>query len=113
MQRRLAALAVTLLIAVCVSAQAKPTVDQCHADFNAWKTTVTLDKDSLGARELQRRFGEMTACADAEGTTWEQQERYLNIATAYGDATSARYLKFLMRHNLVQQFLDEDTEGLR
>lgn len=113
MQLKLATLMISLLMAAFVSAQDKPTEEQCHADFNAWKSTISADKDSLDARELQRRFGEMTACTEAEGIGWEQKERYLNIANVYVDASSARYLKFLIRHNLLRQFLNEDAAGQR
>jgi len=108
-----APLTILLLIAVSAWSQDKPTVEQCRADFNAWKSTTDSERDSLDVRELQRRFGEMTSCTEVEDKYWERKERYFNVSEVYGDAISARYLKFLIRHKLLQQFLDEDAAGQR
>lgn len=112
MKFTLVMLTIILLTAAAVS-QEKPTVEQCRADRNAWKSMTDSDRDSLSARELQRRFGEMTSCSDVENSDWQTRAGYLIVGEIYGDMTSARYLKFLIRHKLVQQFLDEDAAGQR
>jgi hypothetical protein len=112
MKFKLALFTIVLLTAAAVS-QEKPNVEQCRADLNVWKSTNAPETDTLGVRELQRRFGEMTSCSEAEASDWERRARYLIVSEIYGDAISARYLKFLIRHQLLQQFLDEDAAGQR
>jgi len=112
MQFTFALFTVVLFAAAAVS-QEKPTIEQCRADLNAWKSTTDTERDGLGARELQRRAGEMTSCSDVEASDWERRARYLLVSGIYIDAFSARHLKFLIRHQLLQQFLDEDAAGQR
>jgi hypothetical protein len=112
MKFTLAMLIIALLVAAA-SSQEKPTMEQCRADFNAWKSMSDSDRDALGVRELQRRFGEMTSCSEIEDKDLEMKNKYFSAAVVFDDLICTRHLKFLMRHKLLQHFLDEDGAGQR
>jgi hypothetical protein len=98
------------LAASAARSQEKPTAAQCRTDFAAWKRTSKLETDSLGFRELQRRFEEMTACTDGDND-WQTKAGYALVSAIYCDAMDLRHMKFLVRNHLMQQFLDEDAAG--
>ena len=69
-------------------------------------------RDLLGVRELQRRLGQMTSCAEIE-EDWNRKEGYLDVSLIYIGSIDTRHLDFIIRHKMTQQFLNEDDAGQR
>jgi hypothetical protein len=93
-----------------------PGVAQCRFDAAAWNKEENAgprDKD-VGYRlpfgELLKRQREMMDCikVDAQPGT-----SYRTIYHVYTTAMYARYQHFLERHQLMEKFLDEDSQGSR
>jgi len=98
--------------------QHAPTVEQCRADVRLWRSQ---DKGSnafndLTARQLISSAGEMQQCAAVDpylGGPSGKGEVYWNMSAELHETVSLRYNHFLARHNLMQQFADEDANGAR
>jgi hypothetical protein len=92
-----------------------PSAAQCRSDAAAWnkeEDTGPKDKD-VGYRlpfgELLKRQREMMSCVKSDA----QHDQYRTIYHVYTTAMYARYQHFLERHQLMEQFLDEDSKGSR
>ena len=92
-----------------------PTVAQCRSDAITWdkeEDSGRKDKDvgyQLPFGELLRRQREMMSCVKLDA----QHGQYRTIYHVYTTAMYARYQHFLERHQLMEQFLDEDSKGSR
>jgi hypothetical protein len=102
-------LAFALLIFTATSAAAHaqdghmPTAAQCQADVRSFSTGVQTTKPFT---ELSRQAAEMFLCKRADppnATLYEASRGILSVVI------SARALQFIKRHNLVEQFEQEDA----
>jgi hypothetical protein len=110
-------LAVILLPSIANPAQEHaPTLDQCNADERLWASQLS-NVDSLPYKEVEARENEMTNCATTMDTSTETGYRnassYKSLGSNYRGQMGRRLQTFLIRHNLIDQFLAEDAEGKR
>jgi hypothetical protein len=86
--------------------------DLCRADARFWKAEV-LDKKlaKLRIKDIYLRTSEMAACLAMDGTTQDDVVEYQFVFGAYLSEADKRHYDFIVRHNLNQQFLDEDAAG--
>ena len=106
-----------------------PTVDVCRADRAAWHNTEEetdyLNQETkhvsddlknrnriakLSFKEITLREGEMATCASVDEPN---HDGYFEMMKFYGDVRSDRYVSFIRRHHLMQQFIAEDAAGAR
>jgi hypothetical protein len=117
---KLAFMAIFLIYGFPVSSSGEqqkhaPTVAQCRSDAAAWNKEEDAgpkDKDvgyQLPFGELLKRQREMMSCTKSD----TQHSQYRTIYHVYTTAMYARYQHFLERHQLMEQFLDEDSKGSR
>src|ERR1700736_5797283 len=91
-----------------------PSAAQCRADAAAWNKEEDAgpkDKDvgyQLPFGELLKRQRKMMSC-----TKLDRQHGQYRIYHVYTTAMYARYQHFLVRHELMEKFLDEDSKGSR
>jgi hypothetical protein len=129
MRRQLIKLLVLFLLNVSVEGQVQhaPTLAQCRADEHLWTvelteyyraetdtlTNGTINHSSLAGisfKELNERAVEMGSCIAVDPAN---TERYSNVGMGLTAITGDRFGHFLLRHNLMNQFLDEDAAGKR
>ncbi len=129
---------VILLVLVILALFASPTSgqqhaltqQQCQADASAWGpkqdswfNTVDLSKPNQGSfgvassdratiDEINLRIQEMEQCKRIDVTLLSSRT-YSNVEVFYMYVTWQRMHNFLIRHNLRDQFLQEDKEGKR
>jgi hypothetical protein len=129
-----------LLILVVLALFARPTSgqqhamtqEQCKADADAWGPpnnspfnpfTIDLAQPNPGAfgvassnaatiDEINSRMLEMEQCKKVD-VTFLSGRTYENVELYYLYITWQRMHDFLLRHNLREQFLQEDREGKR
>jgi hypothetical protein len=106
-----------------------PTPNRCRTDAALWATRKTQNDyaEATGAtmrsgipnqneinllpiKEIMRRETEMIACTSADS---QSLETYMEGAYFYHRVRTDRYIDFVFRHGLIQQFLDEDAAGKR
>lgn len=104
-----------------------PTPDQCRADADAWGipragglirnqdqfatlARVTMRDPGLTADTLNARDVEFGECVRTDSV---YAIRYSQAQQAYAIAELGRMANFMRRHNLTQQFLQEDEQGNR
>jgi hypothetical protein len=118
---RKAILCFAFLFAVAAFAQRTqhtPTVAQCRADEAAWSLEVVEEHDAsfthlatnTAAPTLIDWHNEMSACEPADPT---RVHYYLELDGLINAELTTRLYSFLRRHNLKQQFLNEDAAGER
>ena len=92
--------------------QHAPTVEQCRADAAVWDLTSMsqTQRDAITVVEAQNRYDQMADCAKVDV---EHADTYFARVSFYGAFMSKRLEHFLRRHNLMQQFIDEDAAGMR
>ena len=102
-----------------------PSVAQCRFDAAAWNKEENAgpkDKDvgyQLPFGELLKRQREMMDCVKLDtqhgpnAAVVEVRTSYRTIYHVYTTAMYARYQHFLERHQLMENFLDEDSKGSR
>jgi len=101
-----------------------PTIAQCKADRDAWMSYLQKDlkAKNLSWKELQRRAHEMSDCenvivnaAENKGAEAEtiRPSDYRSVAYWYRWALLERLENFIIRHNLSDQFVRDDEQGLR
>jgi hypothetical protein len=91
-----------------------PTAEQCRADRAYWMSKME-QPDGKGTNDVvfntlggwQR---EMSKCQVVDPENYSQ---YRNAGSEAMAESASRTLAFIMRHNLVNQFLDEDAAGKR
>lgn len=108
-----------------------PTVEMCRADEAVWGrasdqqdyshaqaefATKGIPNSTPVARETMKeifaRMNEMTDCASVDPAP-ARQNAYLAVMTFYAEVGADRYRSFILRHNLWNQFMEEDEKGLR
>lgn len=60
---------------------------------------------------LMNRAYEMSVCIQEDADFEKQFRTYSALSKAYSDERSFRYMYFVMRHNLEDQFIKEDAEA--
>lgn len=96
--------------------QPPPTLNTCLADAKLWsddspRGIVTLDQ--AGLRDLQARFSELRTCRELYGDGGAASRLFLEGIHVQSFLLMTRYAEFILRHNLLQQMLEEDDRGLR
>lgn len=95
-----------------------PTVAQCRADESAWSLEVVEEHDAsfthlatnTTAKTLIDWRNEMNACESVDSA---RVHYYLQVNGLIDSELVTRLEGFLRRHNLKQQFLDEDAALIR
>jgi hypothetical protein len=62
---------------------------------------------------LLNRIYEMGVCTHEDPEFEKQFSMYSLIENSYNDERTFRYLNFIMKHNLIEQFTKEDTEEFK
>jgi hypothetical protein len=106
-----------ILLALCLSAMAQtlaPTKEQCRADVHRWfaetKPNYETALDALTIRQLMVREVELHSCAEVDAA---QELNYQRLVWLYTFSEGNRYIHFMQRHHLYDQFLSEDAKGAR
>jgi len=112
---------------VAAQVEHAPTPEQCRADADAWgipnasvlfpneeqfsqlSGALVMDRN-ITAKMLEARTKQLSQCirTDIAGST-----RYSEAVKAYTIAELVRIAKFVERHKLTPQFLEEDEQGQR
>jgi len=90
-----------------------PTVAQCQADQRLWWNQLDNDKEAISkltVRQLNERSGEMNQCGIVDK---QHVESYSRTAAMFHLEIENRLRRFLERHGLMKQFVDEDRAGKR
>jgi hypothetical protein len=89
-----------------------PTVAQCQADERLWVSDVEhKTDDTLPSLRILSDWGvEMEDCRKVDP---DNQRSYFNLSSEIIALRLTRISHFLDRHNLYQQFIQEDEEGKR
>ena len=129
MKYRVICLFMLFLLSLSVKGQVQhaQTTEQCRADEHLWTSqlieyykaeTETMknrspnrsDLVNVSFKELAGRSVEMGTCAAVDPS---YTERYSDAGTGLQAVIADRFAHFLERHNLMNQFLDEDAAGKR
>lgn len=130
MKRALAVLAVLLFPPTNAKLQQHaPTVDTCRADAAVWGNAQTRTEyfnaetektrngtpnrtpiAQLPVTEIHARQREMYDCQEVDPV---RGNSYFDIGNFYYDVQADRWLAFIVRHNLREQFQREDAAGKR
>jgi hypothetical protein len=88
------------------------TVEQCRVDQNLWSSKLTNRPGvaNVSFKELRGWFNEMNDC---ESVDPERQIQYYNTKSETHTEQLMRLEHFILRHNLWDQFIAEDTQGNR
>jgi hypothetical protein len=128
--RKLALLLSVLTFAsgVC-SQESAPKLDVCRADYATWHDTKEL-KDyyiqetqhirdgtpntnrivQQSAQQVGKQLLEVSLCMSVDASN---KDNYYEMHRFFSDVLSDRYRGFLARHNLWEQFIQEDIAGER
>jgi hypothetical protein len=130
MKRAIAILALLLFSTASARLQEHaPTVEVCRADAAVW-TNVHAETDYYNAElerttngvpnrtemeklpiiEVRARSREMFQCEDVDPA---RKESYLDAGRFYHNVQADRWYEFLLRHNLIDQFEQDDAAGKR
>jgi hypothetical protein len=94
-----------------------PALEQCRIDLASWTHDFSYVQPAnadlmLTSRQLMDRTRELKKCI-----LLEAKEPYRSSITSlephYDELLEERLLGFLARHNLLEQFQKEDSDGLR
>jgi hypothetical protein len=118
-----------LLFAIPVIGQVEhaTTPEQCRADSDAWDIPTwsvsvpngdafrdfaisMLVKSTVSAKTMDARMVEFDECMKTDSN---QAGGYSQASRAYTSAKLVRGAGFLQRHNLMEQFYEEDEQGKR
>jgi hypothetical protein len=118
-----------LLFGIPVTGQAEHAItpEQCRADADLWSipksSPLTLNDDqftnltrdvarnkTITAKKLDSRIDELSMCMRIDSL---QSFRYERGSRAYNIAMWFRMADFVSRHNLTNQFYQEDDQGQR
>lgn len=88
------------------------TVEQCRADQRLWlaKLEIVNGFPAVSAKELAVWVVEMGECQKIDPA---RREPYARTRCEAIDAQATRLFRFIERHNLFGQYLDEDAQGKR
>jgi hypothetical protein len=114
---------IVMLSVVANSQEHSPALEQCRLDFDTYKklgnfahpteAEFTAQRDYLRRfplSEINRRIVEMESCMDVDQT---HRQDYTDASLLLEGAQRNRYMNFLVRHNLWDQFVAEDAQGKR
>jgi hypothetical protein len=92
-----------------------PTVEQCRADQALWLSKLETTPRGSGTSNVDVRTLHAWAVEmdDCKAVDQANELKYYNTEAETTAAVSGRELGFIYRHNLYQQFLDEDAAGKR
>jgi hypothetical protein len=122
---RLRVLAVSMILLIAVaSAEESPTaLKQCRIDLNTYTklgpltnpsfAQIKAQKDYLRAfrlSEISQRLREMGDCMEADP---QNEIGYAHVSLSLRQEETSRYVNFLLRHDLWNQFVAEDAQGKR
>jgi hypothetical protein len=85
-----------------------PTVEQCRADYAVWNVTIGEPANSYNT--IAAQVVEMNACFHVDSS---RSIQYLDFQNAGNVDAANRLQDFVTRHDLMKQFLAEDSKGLR
>lgn len=128
--KAIAVLLNVLLIATCLSAQDHaPTTEECRADAALWgdpeaqteyneSETAHINDGTQNKTDIARlpyqaisvRVREMIDCMKVDG---QHSDAYDEVQRFYHDVMADRWHDFMKRHNLMNQFMQEDKKGIR
>jgi len=119
---------VAVAATVALAEPRRPTLQSCIADVNLWSSQIpgfpdaTLDQVRSGTKgftmhEISARISSLSDCVVAYPTMETGQKGNVSGATTlimfYDDELEMRYSNFLVRHNMLDSFNDEDQAGVR
>ena len=122
---RLRVLTVSMILLIALAkAEESPTVlKQCRIDLNAYTklgpltnpsfAQIKAQKDYLRSfrlSEISQRSKEMGDCMEADP---QNEIGYARVSLLLQQEETSRYVNFLLRHGLWNQFVAEDAEGNR
>jgi len=89
-----------------------PTVEQCQADQRLWLAKLEGTSEAMPEdyRTLQGWFMEMRECKNVDP---DNGRSYMNVCSEIDAELVMRLEKFLDRHGLYIQFIEEDKAGKR
>ena len=91
-----------------------PTVEQCQADQRLWLATLenASARVAVKVETLMAWDREMLQCYAVDPSALNSV-KYLNTSEEAGELVQTRFINFLARHHLYEQFESEDAAGLR
>lgn len=105
------------LLATSLTGQVRhpPSVEQCQAHQRLWLSKVEASHDANGDNlpgweTISQWAGEMEECETADPNNYAA---YHNLRAGIQAFKSMRQLNFIVRHNLYDQFIEEDKAGER
>jgi hypothetical protein len=122
---RLRVLTVSMILLVAgARAEESPTASkQCRIDLNTYTkrgpltnpsfAQIKAQKDYLRSfrlSEISQRFKEMGDCMEADP---QNEIGYARVSLLLQQEETSRYVNFLLRHGLWDQFVAEDAQGKR
>ena len=101
-----------LILAASLTGQVEhaPTVAQCQADQRLWRSQLDKDASSLKYVALRKMAEEMIACDTVD---LPNHQDYYDTATVASMNIALRTSAFIQRHQLWNDFLEEDAAGKR
>jgi hypothetical protein len=111
-------------IQLAKSQETKVTLQQCRVDAEPFIKNMLANPADLTAEfqayrdylkrfplsEITRRYLEMYDCTTVDA---QNSQAYKTVALILESESTNRYLSFLIRHNLMDQFRAEDANGVR
>jgi hypothetical protein len=129
MKKARSLLPMLLLFIIPVTGQVEhaTTPEQCRADADAWdiptRSALAPNEDAfrdlaifmvfkspVPTKTMDARIAEFDECIKTDGN---QANRYSQAGRAYTSAKLGRMASFMQRHNLMEQFYQEDDQGKR
>jgi hypothetical protein len=122
---RLGVLAASMIMLIAAAgAEDPPTpLKQCRIDLSTYTklgpltnpsfAQIKAQKDylrSLRLSEISHRFKEMGDCMEADP---QNELGYAHVSSLLQQEETSRYVNFLLRHGLWDQFVAEDAQGKR
>jgi hypothetical protein len=112
-----------VMLAAVAKSQEHPALEQCRLDFDAYKklgnfahptgAELKAQKDYLKRfplSEISRRVREMEGCMEVDRVN---EKGYADVSILLEAEEGSRYMNFLLRHDLWNQFAGEDAQGKR
>ena len=87
-----------------------PTVEQCRADQRLWSDKLENSSSLPDYKTLMGWFHEMMECKAVDP---ENRRDYYMVCSEIDAAEVVRLEKFLVRHGLLDKFIEEDKAGKR
>jgi hypothetical protein len=115
-------LALIVLVSAAFAQEHAPTPEQCRADYRLW-TANGFSFENVSWKELMQRSGVMTKCATTDPDMMRVFDEgyvrlgkdaplsYRDVGTLFHSAAGDKAMDFLIRHNLMDQFVREDAAG--